>query len=184
MTRFRRAKMFECKYKLELEDNIICAKRVYRSQKRTRDKVIAVLIPILLVLSVVMLILDIVNNKSIVLDIILVIALLVLGVMQILMPTMLINAQKKSFKQQKLAEMDELRVKIEDALCVETLIKDEKEIAKNIHNLKQLTSYIEDAERLILVFNNVEFVCIRKNVLTGDVNKLKAHLQKAMAKKK
>ena len=52
--------MFECKYKYELEDSVISAKYVYKSQKRKQDKVIAILIPILMLCMVAMLIYDIV----------------------------------------------------------------------------------------------------------------------------
>ena len=51
-----------------------------------------------------------------------------------------------------------------------------------MHNLKSLTRYLEDGERLVLVFNKVEFVCIRKNELTGGLEKLKSHLEKIMSK--
>ena len=174
--------MFECKYKLELEDCITSAKYVYKSQKRKQDKIIAFLIPILMVCMVAMLIFDIVKGKSFVWDIVLLVALLVLEVMYLIVPLMLVNSQKKSFKNQKLGDMDYVHIKVEENLCVETLYKDEKEMAKNIHNLKALTSYIEDSERLILVFNKVEFVCIRKNSLEGNLGNLKQHLEKAMSK--
>ena len=78
--------------------------------------------------------------------------------------------------------MDYILINIDDAMCVETLFKDEKEVSKNIHSLKQLTSFLEDNNRLILVFNNVEYVCLRKENLTGGVEKLKAHLTKTMSK--
>ena len=174
--------MFECKYKLELEDCITSAKYVYKSQKRKKDKVIAILIPILMLCMIGMLIYDIINAKTIVWDIVLLVALLVLEVMYLVIPIMLVNSQKKSYKAQKLGEMDFIHIKIDDTLCVETLHKDEKEMAKNIHNLKVLTSYIEDKNRLILVFNNVEFVCVRKENLTGGLDKLKQHLEKIMSK--
>ena len=174
--------MFECKYKLELEDCVVSAKYVYKSQKKKKDKVIAILIPILMLCMVGMLVYDVLKNKTIVWDIVLLVALAVLEIMYIIMPIMLINSQKKSFKQQKLGEMDFIHIKVDENLCVETLHKDDKEMAKNIHNLKMLTSYIEDNERLILVFNNVEYVCIKKQNFTGDLNKLKQHLQKVMAK--
>ncbi len=174
--------MFECNYKYELDDSIVCSKYVYKSQKRRQDKIIAILIPILMVCMVAMLIFDIVMKKSIVWDIVLLVALAVLEVMYLLIPVMLVRAQKKSYNKQKLGEMDSLLIKIDDNICSETLLKDGQEVAKNIHNLKQLTSYIEDKDRLILVFNNVEFSCIRKNALKGDLNKLKSQLEKIMTK--
>ena len=64
--------MFECKYKYELEDSLTSARYVYRSQKRTKDKVIAIMIPIMLVVMVALLVVDIVNKKSYVLDIVLI----------------------------------------------------------------------------------------------------------------
>ena len=174
--------MFECKYKFELEDSLICAKYVYKSQKRKQDKVIAVLIPILMIAMVAMLIVDIVMKNSYVLDIILLVALVVLEIVYLIIPVTLVRSQKKSYKQQKLDEMDYLKSVIDNSLCTETLYKDESEQAKNVHSLKSLTSFLEDSTRLVLVFNKVEFVCIRKDKLTGGVDKLKAFLEKCMSK--
>lgn len=176
--------MFECKYKFELEDSIISAKYVYKSQKRKQDKFVAILIPILIVAMLGMLIFDIVKHRSIVWDIILIVALLILEGMYLIIPAMLVSSQKKSYKKQKLAEMDYLHVVIDNSACHETMVQQGKEVAKNVHNLNLLTSYIEDANRLILVFNSVEYVCLRKDKITGDINKLKAHLEKCMAKSK
>ena len=174
--------MFTCKYKLELDDSIKCAKYVYKSQKRKQDKIIAILIPFLMVTVIAMLVWDIVSNRSFVWDLILLIALVVLECMYLIIPIMLVKSQKKSYNKQNLGDMDYLQIVIEDKQCVETLFKDEKEVAKNIHNLKFLTSYIEDKDYLILIFNKVEFVCVKKSGFIGDLNKLKNHLNKAMFK--
>ncbi len=174
--------MFECKYKLELEDCITSAKYVYKSQRRKSDKVIAFLIPILIVLMIGMLIFDAVNHRSLVWDIVLLISLLVLGALYIAIPIVLVQSQKKSYKKQKLDEMTYLLIKIDDKMCVETMYKQDVEVAKNVHNLKQLSSFVEDAKRLILIFNKVEFVCIRKDAINTDITKLRTHLEKLMAK--
>lgn len=174
--------MFECKFKYELEDSLVSAKYIYKSQKRTQDKVIAVLIPILMVCMIGLLVYDIIKGKSFVWDIVLLVALAVLEIMYLIMPLMLLRSQKKSFVKQKINEMDYILVKIENNSCVETLVKDEKEVSKHVHNLKTLTSYFEDSTRLILVFNNVEYVCIRKENLIGGVDKLKNLLEKTMSK--
>ncbi len=174
--------MFSCKYKLELEDCLISAKYVYKSQKRKQDKFVAALLPILMVCMVAMLIIDLVNHRSFVWDIVLLAALVVLEVIYLIIPLTLTRSQKKSFKQQNLASMDYLLITIDDTLCTETMFKDGEEKAKSPHSLKQLTSYIEDNTRLILVFNKIEFVCLRKANLEGDLNKLKAHLEKCMSK--
>lgn len=174
--------MFECKYKFQLEDSIACAKYVYKSQRRNKDKVLGIMIPILICLMIAMLVFDIMQKRSIVWDIILLVALVVLGALYIAIPITLVASQKKSFKKQKLDEMSYLLVKIDDKLCVETLYKDGEEVAKSIHNLKQLTSYLEDQTRLVLVFNKVEFTCVKKDCLNQDVTKLRTHLEKAMSK--
>ena len=174
--------MFKCKYKLELEDSIKCAKYVYKSQKRKQDKIIAILIPFLMVAVIAMLVWDIVSNRSFVWDLILLIALIVLECMYLIIPIMLVKSQKKSYNKQNLGDMDYLQIVVEDKQCVETLFKDEKEVAKNVHNLKFLTSYIEDKDYLILIFNKVEFVCLKKSGFEGDLNRLKNHLNKAMFK--
>lgn len=174
--------MTECKYKYELEDSIVCAKYIYKSQKRKQDKVIAILIPILIGCMIGMLIYDIAKGKSFVWDIVLLVALVALEIMYLIMPIMLVSSQKKSFNKQKLDEMDFVQIKIDENMCYESLIKDEKEVTNNVHNLRQLTSYLEDNTRFILVFNNVEFVCLRKEYIEGDLNKLKNQLNKIMSK--
>lgn len=176
--------MFTCKYKYELEDSLTSAKYVFRSQKRTKDKVIAIMIPILMLAMVALMIVDIVNKKSYVLDIILIACLVVLEIMYLLIPVTLKYSQKKSFYKQNLDKMDFLQVSIDNASCTEVLIKDDEEQAKNIHSLKTLTSYLEDDKRLILVFNGAEYVCLKKEFITGDLNQLKALLQRSMAKSK
>lgn len=174
--------MFECKYKYELEDCLTSATYVYKSQKRKQDKVIAILIPILMLAMVAMLIVDIVTGNSYTLDIVLLVALVILEIVYLLIPVTLKRSQKKAYFSQNLDKMDYLHIVIDNALCTETLIKDECEQAKNVHSLKSLTSFLEDSTRLILVFNRAEYVCIRKDKLTGGLNKLKAHLQKCMSK--
>ena len=174
--------MFECKFKYELEDSIVSAKYIYKSQKRTQDKIIAILIPILMVAMIAMLVYDIVKGKSFVWDIVLLVALIALEVMYLIIPLMLVKSQKKSYAKQKIDEMDYIYIKIEGNSCLESLFKDGEEKAKHVHSLKNLTSYLEDGKRIILVFNKVEYVCLRKEFISGDVNKLKALLEKSMAK--
>lgn len=176
--------MFECKYKFELEDGILSAKYVYNSQKRKQDKVIAYLIPILMIAMIVMLVIDIVKNNSIVWDIILLVALTILQITYLIIPVMLVASQKKAYKKQNLQDMDYLLIKIENNICTEAWYKGEKEVSKNLHNLKFLTSYLEDNQRLILIFNKVEYVCLKKDSLNCDVAKIKDYLNKVMAKRK
>lgn len=174
--------MFECKFKYELEDSIVSSKYIYKSQKRTQDKIIAILIPVLIVCMIGMLIFDIIKNNSLVWDIVLIVALIVLEAMYLVLPLMLTRSQKKSFEKQNIADMDFIFIKIDNNSCYEALYKDDKIVSNITHSLKLLTSYFEDSERLILVFNKVEYVCLRKENITGDVDKLKAHLEKIMSK--
>ena len=174
--------MFECKFKYEREDSIVSSKYIYKSQKRKQDKIIVILIPILVVCMIGMLVFDIVKGNSFVWDIVLLVALIILEVMYLIIPLMLVKSQKKSFEKQKIGEMDYILIKIDNNSCFEALYKDEKEVSNINHSLKFLTSYFEDNERLILVFNKVEYVCLRKANITGGVEKLKAHLEKTMSK--
>lgn len=174
--------MFECKFKYELEDSLTSAKYIYKAQRRTQDKVIAILIPVLLACMVGMLIYDIIKSNSIVWDVVLLIALAVLQVMYLLMPLLLIRSQKKAFVTHKIDELDYNLITIDNSKCVEALYKGEELVAKNEHSLKHLTSYFEDATRLVLVFNKMEYVVLRKENITGGLEKLKAMLEKTMNK--
>ena len=174
--------MFKCKYKFELEDSIACAKYVYKSQKRKQDKVIAILIPILMVAMIAMLIFDIVSGNPFAWDIVLLVSLIVLEIMYLIIPVMLVKSQKKSYFKQGLDKMDYLLVEVGENVCTETMFIGEEEQAKSVHNLRMLSSYIEDKDRLILVFNKVEFVCLKKDKIESGVEKLKSHLTKKMEK--
>ena len=174
--------MFESVYKFELEDNIKCAKYVYNSQKRKQDKVIAIMLPILMVGMIAMLIVDIVNHKNVIWDIVLLVMLAVLQIMYITMPMMVVKQTKKSYTQQKFAEMDSVKISINDNICVMSFIKDGEELSPKTLHLKTLTSYIEDKDCVVLVFNKVEYVMLKKANMKGDIKKLKALLEKAMAK--
>lgn len=176
--------MFECKYKLQLEDSVKCAKYVYKSQRRRQDKIIAIIVPFLMLAIIAMLVFDIVKGKSFVWDIVLLVALVVLEAMYLVIPIMLTQSQKKAYKTQNLADMDCLHIVIEDKQCTESLIKDNQVVVTNNHSLKFLTSYIEDKDYLILIFNKVEFVCIKKSGLECNVESLKAHLNKILLKTK
>lgn len=174
--------MFECKFKYALEDSLVSAKYIYKSQKRKQDKVIAFLIPILIACMVGMLIFDAIKGNSLVWDIVLLCALVVLQAMYLIMPLMLKQSQKKNFKTHKINEIDYNLIVIDNANCIETLFKDNEEVAKNVHSLKQLSSFFEDDTRLVLVFNKVEYVVLRKENITGGLEKLKTHLTKIMSK--
>lgn len=174
--------MFECKFKYELEDSLISAKYIYKSQKRTQDKVIAILVPILMLCMIGMLVYDILKGKAFVWDVILLCALAVLEVMYLIIPLMLVRSQKKSYYQNKVDELDYIHITITDNVCEEKFFKDEQEVSKIEHNLRTLTSYFEDETRLILVFNKVEYSCLRKANITGDIKKLKTLLEKRMSK--
>ena len=166
-----------------LEDSLTCAKYVYRSGRRTRDKVVAIMLPILIAVMIGMLVWDIIKKSSLVWDIVLLCALIVLQVLNLIMPLTIKQQQKKAYKKQGLGDMDYLHIVIDNTgTCHETLYKDGAEVAKSAHSLRALTSYIEDADRLILVFNKVEFVCLKKDKLTGGLEKLKAFIEKAMQK--
>ena len=73
--------MFKCKYKFEMEDSVTCAKYVYKSQKRKQDKIIAILIPILMVAMIAMMIFDIIAGNSYVWDIVLLVSLVILEIL-------------------------------------------------------------------------------------------------------
>ena len=174
--------MFKCKYKFEIEDSVTCAKYVYKSQKRKQDKIIAILIPILMVAMIAMMIFDIIAGNSYVWDIVLFVSLVILEILYLIIPVTLVKSQKKSYLKQGLDKMDYLLVEVGENVCTETMFIGEEEQAKSVHNLRSLSSYIEDKDRLILVFNKVEFVCLKKDKIEGGVEKLKNHLSKKMSK--
>ena len=98
------------------------------------------------------------------------------------MPLMVVKQTKKSYAQQKFAEMDSVKVTINDNVCKMAFVKDGVELEPKTLHLKMLTSYIEDNDSLVLVFNKVEYIMIKKDGMKGDLKKLKAILEKAMAK--
>lgn len=128
--------MFECKYKFQLDDNIKCAKYVYNSQKRKQDKVIAIMLPILLLAMIAMLVVDIVNDKSVIWDIVLLVMLIVLQIMYFIMPAMVVKQTKKSYKAQDLANMDFVKININDNTCTLAFQKEMKKLVRKIYLLR------------------------------------------------
>lgn len=172
--------MFECNYKFTISDAIKCAKYVYKSQRSKKEKFLLFATPVLLILVIGILIFDIINSRAIVWDIILIVGVTFLFALTLLMPLMVVQAQKKQYKSQNFDDMDHLSIKINNGVCEEAMMKNGSAILKNTHNLKTLVSYIEDDEDIILVYETGEYTCIKKQNLVGDVSRLKAALSKSM----
>ena len=58
-----------------------------------------------------------------------------------------------------------------------SFVQSVEEVAKEVLNWDELTSYEEDPTRLVLIFN-LKFVVIRKESLRGDLDLLKMLLDK------
>ena len=172
--------MFECNYKFTIDDAVKCAKYVYKSQRSKKEKFLLVAVPILLVIMVGMLIFDIVNSRAYVWDIILIVGIVFLFALTLVMPLVVIRAQKKQYASQNFADMDNLSIKINNGTLEEAMMKDSKVQLKNTHNLKSMVSFLEDDEDFILIYETGEYTCIKKLNLIGDVNRLRAALTNAM----
>ena len=175
--------MFECDYKFSLKDAIKCAKYVYKSGRKKQEKAIAIAIPILLVITIAMLVVDITTGRKIVWDIVLIVSMLVLGGLTYAMPLIIVRAQKKQYNEQNFADMDSLHIKITNGILEESMMKDGEARLSNTHNLKTLVGYIEDDEDIILMYNSGEYTCIKKANLKGDSKRFCDTLKKAMTVK-
>ena len=174
--------MFECNYKFTIDDAIKCAKYVYKSGRSKKEKIILYAVPVLLVIVSALLVVDIINKRAIVWDVILLVGITLLFVLTLIMPLLVVKAQKKQYNSQNFNDMDSLSIKINNGILEEAMMKNGEAVLKNTHNLKTLVSFLEDDEDIILVYATGEYTCIKKSNLVGDIGKLRATLTKAMTK--
>lgn len=172
--------MFECNYKFTIQDASKCARYVFKSQRGGKERFLAIAVPMLLLVMVGLLVFDIVKGRPIIIDIVLIISIAVLLVLTLMLPMFVVRVQRKQYKAQNFDDMDSLKIKINNGICEEAMMKDGKAVLENSHNLKTMVSFIEDDENIILLYNTGEYTCIKKLNLIGDVERLRSVLTKAM----
>lgn len=168
--------MFECTFKFTEEDNIVGTLYTMKRQPQKAIKALKWVLPFLLLLNIALLIWDIHDGESVLLDVTLICVMIVCMVITYSMPAIYKYSAKVAY-QKTIADKDAFSVYMDENNCTVSFSKAGQEIAKEVLSWNDLTDYEEDDKRIVLIFN-MKFVVVRKDVLRGDVDLLKMLLDK------
>ena len=128
------------------------------------------LIPLLILLNVGMLVWDYIDGESIVLDVVLIVIMIALYIFMICTPKWYRYIASRSYKV-SFTDKETCSVYMDENECTVSFSKDGKEVAKEVLVWTDLTNYMEDNARIVLMFN-LKFVVLRKEFLRGELDLL------------
>ena len=170
--------MFKCSYKYNEEDNVIGT--VYKVQKNSQKLAwFKWLMLVLLAMNIGLLIWDIYDHESIVLDVILLLLVVITTILIFCWPILIKYMARRTFQKQ-IADKDNILIIMDESTCAVSFFKNNIEVAKEILSWNQLTNYVEDDLRLILMFN-LKFVVIRKEFFIGEYDLFKKLIDKNLS---
>lgn len=168
--------MFECTYKFTEEDNVIGTIYTMQKQPKKSLKVLKWTLPFLLILNLILLVMDIKDKTSVFLDIVMIIVVIACMLLVYNMNSIYRYSARVSYRK-VLADKDLFSVYMDEKNCTVAFFKDNVEVAKEVLDWKDLTDFVEDDNRLILIFG-IKFVIVRKDLLKGELDLLKIMLTK------
>lgn len=162
-----RSIMFISKFKYTEDDAMLVTKQAYKLKKSKKEITMMCLVPVFLLIMVGMLIYDINKDKSLVMDIILIILLSVVLIMNIFMPNIIANMQKKDLKNMNLAQYDYTETSFNNGIFKETFYKKGKIAFENSAKIENAFAIYENDAELIVIFNNFSGCIFKKDSLEG-----------------
>lgn len=144
-------------FKYTIDLGVSATKTTFKLKKTKKDKISHILVIVFMFLIGGLLAWDIVREASIVIDLIILIALVVVEIFSLLVPFIIIHMQKKFLKQLNLAEIEYTETRIEKSKCTETYFKDNKIMMQNVCDMTKLVGYEKKEDYIFLVFSN--FAC-------------------------
>lgn len=158
-----------CEYKYSQQDNYAGAKFVYNAKLGKKGRRLQYLwLPLVFFMVVGLLVWDVLDNKSIILDVVLLAFVAVVEVVTLCMPLFLKRTQAKLFKNLKLDECELLRQDILDNELKEYFIKNGEVISQTTNEYSNISAVGEDAERILIMFGSgINMSVIRKDSLHG-----------------
>lgn len=155
----------QSKFNYTVELGLTATKQALKLKKSTKDIVVNVLVIVFIGLMAGLLVWDIQRGESYALDLIILIALCAMEIFNLVMPFIILNMQKKFFKQVLLNEFDYTLTELDKDRCVESYYKDGKIKMQNSCKLSDLVAYGEKDGNIFLIFSNFATAIFDLNTL-------------------
>ena len=146
--------MIQSKYEYSTELGIKAGQMAYKLRSKKKELLINIFVPIAILLMIGILIFDVNKGSNIVLDIVLLILLAIIEIMNIFMPYMIAQSQKKYLKHIQSLNYDYYISELNKNVFKEKIYKDNKMIYANEIKAARLVNYAEFEHYVLVVFDN------------------------------
>ena len=156
------------KFKYTIDLGVKATKTTFKLRKSNKDIVMHILAILFIGIFVGVLVWDIFNSKSFVLDLVILIVLVLIEIFNCLMPLIIVSIQKKFLRQLNLEQVEYTTTEINKKKCVETFYGDGKIVLQNVTDVSKLVGYKIDGQHVFVVFNN--YVCAIFDINTLSIS--------------
>lgn len=146
--------MIQSKYEFNLDASATAGKIAYKLRAKRKDMWVNIAVPIALIIMACILIYDILNGKSFVLDVVLIVFLVAIEIMNLCMPILIFKNQKKYLKQIEALKSDYFISEYSKGVFKEKIYKDNKMLYFNEISIDKLFDFAEFDHYVVLIFNN------------------------------
>lgn len=146
--------MIQSKYEFNLDASAMAGKLAYKLRAKRKDMWVNIAVPIAMIIMVCILIYDILNDNSFVLDIVLMGLLVAIEIMNLCMPILIFKNQKKYLKQIEALKSDYFISEYNKGVFKEKIYKDNKMLYFNEISIDKFFDFAEFDHYIVLIFNN------------------------------
>lgn len=171
-------------FKYTIDLGVKATKTTFKIKKSIKDIVMHILAILFIGIFAGVLVWDILHNKSIVLDLIILIALVGIEIFNLVMPLIIVSIQKKFLRKLDLAQNEYTLAEINKDKCVESFYKDGKITMQNVCDMNKLVGYQVDSNYVFLVFDNFACAIFDTTTLTISLEEFIKHLDIVISKNK
>ena len=168
------------KFNYTVDLGLDAMRAVFKLRKTKKDVVMNILLLAFIGIFAGLVTWNIVQDKSFVLDLIILIALIIMEIFTLVMPRIILHNQKKFLQQLNLNEMDYTITEISKEKCIETYYKDNKISMQNVCNMNKLMAYNQRDNYIFAVFSNFVCAIFDLNTLNTGKDELFEHLDKVI----
>ncbi len=175
----------QSKFDYTVELGLNATKQSIKLKRSKKDIIVHILVIAFIGIMSAVLVWDIMREASIVIDLIILIALILLEIFNIVMPFVILSMQKKFLRQVFTVGFDYTLTEIDKNKCLESYYKDGKILMQNVCDMTDLIGFSEQDGYLYLVFNNFAtgiFKIVTLQNITLD--KFKQNLEQTISKNK
>lgn len=142
---------------------------VFKLRKTKKDVIMHILLLVFIGLFAGLVVVDIIKHKSLIWDIVILIALIVMEIFSLVMPLIILHNQKKFLQQLNLDKIDYTTTEITKEKCIETYYQNNKASMQNVCQMNKLMAYKQQDNYIFAVFSN--FACAIFDINSLNVGK-------------